>query len=155
MTVSWELSDLVCLLSGTVLFSFDTSEFTCYARDMTTPRAERYSDLSAEYLRQAKGYLAEGDLSQASEKGWGAAATAVKAVAAARGMNHSTHRQLHVALQALARETGDDDLRSDFGHASELHINFYENWLDVETVTLYLSQVERLLERLSEMRETS
>ena len=120
---------------------------------MTTPRAEQYSDLSADYLRRAKGYLAEGDLSQASEKGWGAAAVAVKAVAAARGMNRQTHRQLYTALQALARETGDDDLRPDFGRANELHINFYENWLDVETVTLYLSQVERLLDRLSEMKE--
>ena len=115
---------------------------------MTTTAAQHYSDLSAEYLRKAHAHLAEGDLTQASEKGWGAAAVGVKAVAEARGVNHSTHRQIRQAIQMLAKERGDDEIRSCFGHANDLHINFYEDWLDQETIELYLSQVERLITKL-------
>jgi hypothetical protein len=94
--------------------------------------------------------LAEGDLTQASEKGWGAAAVGVKAVATARGLNHSTHRQLWQVVQALANEAEDDEIRSDFAGANNLHTNFYEVWLDQQTVTSYLSQVERFVEKLDE-----
>ena len=48
---------------------------------MTTLRTEHYSGISAEYLRKARSDLDEGDLLQASEKGWGAVAVALKACA--------------------------------------------------------------------------
>jgi len=115
---------------------------------MTTPRRERYEDLSSEYLRRARGYLADGDLTQASEKGWGAAAVSVKAVATSRGLNHSSHYQLRQVVQELAREADDDEIRSQFGHANDLHMNFYENWLDRETIELYLLQIERFVGKL-------
>ena len=118
---------------------------------MTTPSTERYSNLGSEYLRRARAYLADGDLTQASEKGWGAAATAVKAAATARGLNHSTHHQIRLAVQELAKEADDDEIRSFFGNANDLHMNFYEGWLDQETVSLYVSQVERLVEKLNEL----
>ena len=118
---------------------------------MTTPGTERYSELSSEYLRRAREYLAEGDLTQASEKGWGAAAVAVKAVATARGLNHSSHRQLRLTVQELAKEAEDDDIRSYFASANDLHMNFYEDWLDRETIELYLSQVERFVDRLGKL----
>ena len=44
-----------------------------------------YTSRSMTYLSQASEELAKGDLCQASEKGWGAAAEMVKAVAAVRG----------------------------------------------------------------------
>ena len=116
---------------------------------MTTPSALRYSELSSEYLSKARAYLADGDLTQASEKGWGAAAVAVKAVATTRGLNHSTHRQIRLAVQSLAKEFDDDEIRTHFGSANDLHMNFYEGWLDDETVALYLTQVERFIEKLN------
>ena len=45
-------------------------------------------------LEQARNELAEGDTRQASEKGWGAAAQLVKAIAEQRGWEHKTHRQI-------------------------------------------------------------
>ncbi len=116
--------------------------------DMTTARTGHYSDLSAEYLRKAQAHLAEGDLTQASEKGWGAAAVAVKAVAEARGLRHEGHRELWRALEQFADETGDGELRAQFGLAGALHTNFYEAWLGVETVEDYLGHVERLVGKL-------
>ncbi len=118
---------------------------------MTTQSTGHYTDLSSEYLRRARAYLAEGDLTQASEKGWGAAAVAVKAAATARGLNHASHRQIRQAVQELAKEADDDEIRSFFGNANDLHMNFYEGWLDQETVTLYLSQVEQFIEKLNEL----
>ncbi|MCY4619074.1 MAG: hypothetical protein OXD50_11105 [Chloroflexi bacterium] len=118
---------------------------------MTTPSTERYTNLSSEYLRRARAYLADGDLTQASEKGWGAAATAVKPAATARSLNHSTHYQIRLAVQELAREAEDDEIRTYFGSASDLRMNFYEGWLDQETVSLYVSQEERFVEKLNEL----
>ena len=115
---------------------------------MTTARTSHYSDLSAEYLRKARAHLAEGDLTQAGEKGWGAAAVAVKAVAEARGLRHEGHRELWRALEQLADETGDAELRAQFGLAGTMHTNFYEAWLGAETVEDYLGQVERLVGKL-------
>ena len=43
--------------------------------------ANRYAVTSREFIRRAQQYLAVEDLHQASEKGWGAAAEMVKAVA--------------------------------------------------------------------------
>ena len=115
---------------------------------MTTARATHYNDLSAEYLRKARAHLAEGDLTQASEKGWGAAAVAVKAIAEARELDHTGHRELWRVVRLLVRETGDRDIRVAFAIAESLHINFYEAWLEREDVEDYLSHVERLVSKL-------
>ena len=65
-----------------------------YDRPMTT-RTNYHTDTAAEFLIKGRAHLAEGDLLQASEKGWGAAAQMVKAVAETRGWRHSTHRDLY------------------------------------------------------------
>ncbi len=115
---------------------------------MTTEQAIHYRELSADYMRKARAHLAEGDLTQASEKGWGAAAVLVKPIAEQRGWRHDGHRQLWQALQRLATETGDEQMRRQFGLASSLHMNYYEAWLDTETVAEYLNEVERLIRTL-------
>ena len=115
---------------------------------MTTAQTDHYSELSAEYMRKARLHLAEGDLTQASEKGWGAAATAIKAVAEHRGLEHNGHFLLRRILRQLVDETGDQQLSEHFGLAETLHINFYEAWLPPEDVELYLNHVERLIAKL-------
>ena len=64
---------------------------------------------SREYLAKAFEELEAGDLTQASEKGWGAAAQIVKAVADERGINHHHHAALFRTAQALSREVDDND----------------------------------------------
>ena len=68
-----------------------------------------YSDTGRDFLARARTYLAEEDLLQASEKGWGAAAQMVKAAAESRGWRHRGHRDLYTAQQA-GDETGDQRL---------------------------------------------
>ena len=105
-----------------------------------------------DFLERAQAYLAEGDLLQASEKGWGAAAQMVKAVAEARGWRHQDHRSLYNAVNRLVRETGDAEMGRAFGLAGALETNFYEGWLPRETVELCLTQVAELVDTLEALR---
>ena len=52
----------------------------------------KYQQDSEYFLAQAGRELAAGDLPQASEKGWGAAAQILDAVAKQRGWEHNRHR---------------------------------------------------------------
>ena len=108
-------------------------------------------ELSAEYLRHARELLAEGHLTQASEKGWGAASVLVKAAAESRGWRHNGHRELWQALAQLADETEDAEMRRQFGLAGAHHTSYYEAWLDEKSADQYLSEVEQLLGKLAEV----
>ena len=85
---------------------------------------------------------------KASEKGWGAAAEMVKAVAAVRGWDHGGHRELFSVVDRLVAETRDEDIRSQFLMAGQLHTNFYEGWLSRAAVEATLSQVTRFVEEM-------
>ena len=90
-------------------------------------RAEEHARTGRDMLSQARDAVGRGDLLQASEKGWGAAAHMVKAVAERRGWQHAGHRELYVAVNRLAQETDDGHIRTMFHVAGSLHGNFYEN----------------------------
>ena len=74
---------------------------------MTT---QSYREASCHLLAQARIELAAGDVRQASEKGWGAAAQILKAVAEQRGWDHGKHRHLSRVASRLRAETGDRDV---------------------------------------------
>ena len=99
-------------------------------------------------LTQAQA-LAVGDVRQASEKGWGAAAQIVKAVAQQRGLQHQSHAALYRVVDQLATETGDDDIYLLFQVANQLHVNFYEGWETAGNVSRALTAVRRFIEKLS------
>ena len=86
-----------------------------------------YREASRRFLTQAHAELEAGDLQQASEKAWGAAAQMVKAAATVRGWEHDQHRHLWVAARELSNEAGDPEIHDLFGVAHNLHTNFYEN----------------------------
>ena len=113
-----------------------------------TTSGQQYSDTGREFIARARTYLAEEDLLQASEKGWGAAAQMVKAAAESRGWRQRGHRDLYAAINRLADETGDPNLRRLFHTASSLHANFYEGWQPREMVEQGLSDVAELVETL-------
>lgn len=110
-----------------------------------------YRSAAVQLLEQSRMELSQGDTRQASEKGWGAAAQAVKAVAETRGWEHRNHAALFRAVSRLAEETGNDDLDRLFGAANSLHGNFYENWLTSNMVRLLVDDVERLVGLLDEV----
>ena len=112
---------------------------------MTT---QRYKQASEHFLAQARQELAEGDLPQASEKGWGATAQMFKAIAEQRGWEHNRHRHYLRIASRLRAETGDGDIRRLFGSASLLHENFYENELLAEDVADGLDDIAALMDKL-------
>ena len=99
-------------------------------------------------LVQARQELADGDLPQASEKGWGATAQILKAIAEQRGWEHNRHRHYLRIASRLRAETGDGDIRRLFNTASALHENSYENDMETDDVADGLDDVEALMDKL-------
>ena len=88
---------------------------------------ERYEAMAAHKLQQAQAELDRGDLQQASEKVWGAAAQSIKALAQQQGWNHHAHNYLRDAVMYVASAWGRDDLLLLLDSVSFAHTNFYEH----------------------------
>ena len=97
---------------------------------------------------QGREELSRGDPGQASEKGWGAAAQMLKAIAERRGWDHRGHRQIRTVSARLARETGDAEIRRFYRVASDLHTNFYEDIDPPDAVAAGLDDIGLLLDKL-------
>ena len=79
---------------------------------------ENYLNLNHKYLKEAEDLIEKEDWVQASEKFWGAAATAVKSVAAKRGVNIRSHEGLYRFVDRLRGELEDPELPKLFAVAS-------------------------------------
>ena len=80
-----------------------------------------YRDQAWDFLEKGLKYLTEGDLHQASEKGWGAAAH--MAVAAVRGWEYDSHADFSQVLYQARQLSGDIHLLGLRGIANDLHSN--------------------------------
>ena len=113
--------------------------------------ANEYKTTARRFLGQAVAEFARGDLLQASEKGWGAAAESVKAAATLRGIPHRNHRELRQAADDLAEETGNDRISELFTLAEGLHANFYEAWMRPNVVRIHMNGIRELVEILESL----
>ena len=109
---------------------------------------QKYRNDSRTLLAQGRAELAQGDVRQASEKGWGAAALMLKAIAEQRGWEHGKHRHLSRMASRLRAETGDRDIYRWYQVADALHGNFYEDETAPEDIGESLDDVARLLDKL-------
>ena len=114
--------------------------------------SERYSGLSRHFIEKADEYLLDGDRVQASEKGWGAVAEAIKSIAEERGWNHQGHRLLNDVAYQLSVEWQRQDLKVLYDAIEKLHINFYEDSMELDDVAASIGNAKRLLEELEKMR---
>ncbi len=116
-----------------------------------------YRQQALKFLDKGREYLAAGDLHQASEKGWGAAAWMTKAVAVAQGWEYERHEQFNVVLNNARIVTGNLRIRQLRGIANDLHGNFYtrKRFLDAEEIRISLDDVADLLEILEPLTNTS
>ena len=112
---------------------------------------EQYQQASEKFLAQARQELSDGDLPQASEKGWGATAQILKAIADQRGLDHGRHRHLSQIASRLRAERGDRDTYRWFQVAEALHGNFYEDQMSAQDIAESLDDVENLIDRLQTM----
>ena len=117
--------------------------------------AEAFWEAAEALLDQAEEELRAGDLRQASEKIWGAAALAVKALALERdGRKLTRHRELWQYVADLSKQLGDGQLRRLWQMANSMHANFYEGWATVEYVEDALDDVRKFVKRLRQLRSS-
>ena len=109
-----------------------------------------YESQAREFLAKGLDFLVAGDLHQASEKGWGAAAHMAKAVAIAQGWQYARHSHYHRAMNQAGRLTGNTRLPFLHGRAEILHANYYElkEDLDAALIRNDLESIAELLEIL-------
>ena len=111
---------------------------------------EDYRQQAGAFLERAQYYLAQDDLHQASEKGWGAAAWMAKAVAVAQGWEYTEHAQFGVVCRMAADLTGNDAFLDLSNAAYGLHRNYYtrKRFLSDRTISRNLEQMAELLNAL-------
>ena len=109
-----------------------------------------YETQAREFMAKSREYLALGDLHQASEKGWGAAAHMAKAVAVAQGWTYDTHADFSLVINQARRLTGNPSLSGLRGIANELHGNYYrrKRHLDSDLIREDLEMIAEMLDIL-------
>ena len=115
-----------------------------------------YRQQAREFLSKSREYLAEDDLHQASEKGWGAACWMAKAAATVQGWEYSTHEHFSSVMENARILTGDARLPGLRGIANDLHGNFYKRnfLLNATAIQVDLDHVAELLDILEPLTGT-
>ena len=116
---------------------------------MTTTAAD-HIELAKSFLDRSRQYLDDGDLHQASEKGWGAAAHVAKATAAANGWVYEHHDQFDTVIENARHRFRQPGLRRYGQAAHSLHRNFYKHpsLLNTDTIREDIDDVELMLDAL-------
>ena len=116
---------------------------------------EGHAQMSRRFLEHARLYLEQGDRIQASEKVWGAAAHALKAVGEQRGWDHRGHSNVLFIGEHLGREFDREALFLRYiSQAESMHINFYENRREENVINRALLDVEMLVAELDAVRNS-
>ena len=112
----------------------------------------KYTEMSQRYIRQAEEEFQKGDLTQASEKAWGAVALAIKSIAAQRGWRHYRHDLLYDISAQITAELCRPELGRLFRSVGLLHTNFYEEWMEEDYVRGGIDDAKAYLQEMEAVR---
>ena len=117
---------------------------------MPSQIATDHVEMAKNFLVRSKEYLAEGDLHQASEKGWGAASHMAKAVAAENNWTYENHNQFDSVIINARQRYRLPQLREHAKAAHVLHQNYYQHpsLLNQAAIEEDIDDVEKMLEAL-------
>ena len=115
--------------------------------------AARNMEISHNFLRQAREELAREDLLQASNKAWGAAAYAIKAVAEKRRWFNDADWRLQEAALVITEEQGDKDILLGFLAARQAHYHFYHHEHHAYTYSQIIDVAEVMVNRIGNLLE--
>ena len=116
-------------------------------------RAREYVEVANDLLEEAGEELEKGNIRQAAEKLWGAAALAVKAYAYWReGRRLSSHGELWEYKRRLEEELG-DWVSDAWAQANAMHTCFYEAWCAEKDVKNAYKRVEKLVKEVASLVE--
>ncbi len=115
--------------------------------------AQEHRDISAQFLEHAQDEFRKGDLLQASEKAWGAVSHYVNSVARQRGWPMGSHgRLIENANRLISRDTDQADHRRRLLRSLEgLHANFYQAFLDEDSVRGGIEDAKELIKALEDL----
>ena len=118
--------------------------------DRRDARVLKHVQQARDYWSKWPAYLAESDVCQAGEKGWGTVAQLTKAVATLRNWEHYDHEAIREVITALIDEMPDRsvDIMRGLRSAESLHGNFYEVFMTLELARFDLDEVRPLLDIL-------
>ena len=110
---------------------------------------------SRTFLFKSREYLAAGDLHQAAEKGWGAAAWMAKSVAETQGWSYSKHDEFFSVMHRAEDLLGDQRIAGFLRTANRLHGFFYtrRTLLRPSVIGAGLDEMAELLDILQPLTE--
>ena len=114
--------------------------------------SKRYRSAAHTLFDQAVVELEAGDMRQASEKFWGAAAQSMKALAERSGRPHGGHAHFYRLIDEVVSQTEDERFDVWFSCANHLHINFYEDRMSESSIRANAESVRQLVDELAEIR---
>ncbi len=114
-------------------------------------RALEYVEAAEDLLDEAREELGRGNVRQAAEKLWGAAALAVKAYAFWReGKRLTSHGELWEYKRRLEDEFG-EWVHDSWMSATGMHVCFYEGWCKEKDVTTARKRIEKLVKEVASL----
>ena len=116
-------------------------------------KQNKHTQLNGKFLTDAKTLLDKQDYVQASEKLWGATAQIIKAIALKRGKRLRSHESINKYVVQISKELGDKSILDYSSIANSLHQNFYEDWLEPETVIQNAKTIEKLIKKLKPLAD--
>ncbi|MCE4625966.1 MAG: PaREP1 family protein [Desulfurococcales archaeon] len=114
-------------------------------------KALEYVEAAEDLLEEARKELGKGNVRQAAEKLWGAAALAIKAYAYLReGKRLSSHGELWEYKRRLEEELG-EWVHDSWMSATGMHVCFYEGWCAEKDVLTAKKRIEKLVKEISSL----
>ena len=93
-----------------------------------SPREHR--QIALDFLAASDEEFERGDVMQAAEKLWSAAAHSIMSIAKERDWHHQSHRALKNAAARIADERHDPLITSNFAVAEKFHVYFYHRYME-------------------------
>ena len=114
-------------------------------------KAREYVEAAEDLLEEAKEELGKGNIRQAAEKLWGAAALTVKAYAYWKeGKRLTSHGELWEWKRRLEDELG-EWVHDSWASATEMHVCFYEKWCAGKDVVTAKKRIEKLVKEVASL----
>ena len=114
---------------------------------------EDHVRMSHWFLEHASIELTNGNRLQASEKVWGAVAHALQAIGEQRGWNHHIHQNTKDIGGHLANEFDRGHFHSYVVEADAMHLNFYKNEEEEDTIRHAILTAGQFIAELDELRD--
>lgn len=116
-------------------------------------KSEQHREISSQFLEHAEDEFRKGDLLQASEKAWGAVSHYVNFIALQRGWPLGSHNHLiDNANNLISRNPAHAEHRRRlFRSVEALHANFYQAFLDEDSVREGIEDAKELIKALEDL----